>query len=138
VVFRKTFTQVVVGVVLLVATAGQGAHYLLAFVRDDEVRGIQRTHLSEIMAGTIALYAEPAPYSMPATNLFDRALILVAPDTTPDAIDVDLVLAPGGVGVLGRGFSERTPISWASKLFVIHQRSAPEWPMSTATSPPPP
>jgi hypothetical protein len=67
--------------VLLLSTAAFGGTYLLRFLGDavgpsTRLRGA--AELAQLPAGTaIAVDADPAPYSLPPVNLFDRRLVLV-------------------------------------------------------------
>jgi hypothetical protein len=119
------------GLVLLVLPFG--ARYVASFVRDvGSSTRLQSAEDLRSIPGPVYLIAEPAPYSAPPIDLFDRRLVLVP----------SVAAAPGGEGILLRavddpidltaegdigsplrsgkpGFFETTPISWASKTFAM-------------------
>ena len=78
--------SVLVGMALMGSIGIFGARYLIGFVRDcqpltSRLLAAQRMR-SELESGarSIALWAEPAPYSFPPVDLFQYRLLLVPPD----------------------------------------------------------
>lgn len=104
--------------VLLLGTLWFGGQYVLAFYFDAHARTVQQARLASVRGRTIGLYLEPAPFSLPATDLFDQRLVLLPQGAAP--VGVDVAVWPAGFGPTRRD-AESTPISWASKRFVIRQ-----------------
>jgi hypothetical protein len=79
----------------------------------------------------VYLLAEPAPYSCPPIDLFDRELYFVSSTAHVPrregavlaALEEPIQLKVGDIALprrVGRaGFFERAPISWASRSFVL-------------------
>lgn len=102
------------GVVLLQTALG-GARYVAGFVRDSGPEtsrlAAARAIEADRQAGRVRrvlVTAEPAPYAVPAVNLFDLQAVLVPKGVDPVAVarpgDVVAAVAEGG-----------TPIGWADK-----------------------
>jgi hypothetical protein len=122
--------------VLVLSTAFFGATYVLRFLSDSvgpSTRLRAAAELAKLPADTaIAVDADPAPYSLPPVNLFDRRLVLVPRpfDATPGAFPEPTVLVrPVDAGRHGVVPRERTRwdagvptrMSWAAKNFeAIH------------------
>lgn len=118
-------------IALCIGTASVGSWYLGGFWRDATGRG-SRLQWASALAGEreteIALYAEPAPYSMPPVDLFTNRLVLLPKDHSPrdqkwviQAVDVaGRRPAPEGYRLLPTSGST-TQISWADKPFEIYE-----------------
>jgi hypothetical protein len=131
--------RVIAGVIvagLLVAVAVPGMNYVLTFVHDANGRSTRWTaaaaieRLTKDHPCTIALLAEPAPYSAPPMDLFRNRIVLLPMGGVPDAEMADIVVRavddPQGEAWWEQSFEayrivDRTParISWANKPFVI-------------------
>lgn len=146
---ERRATRVSAILALCVATFIGGGAYVLNFARGAGVFGYQDTraaaahtlsHLKDQGRYTLAIPAEPAPYSMPPIDLF-RWRILLLPKGAPDAtaardarVDVYVAVTdrttnpPTGLVSWSPIPSNQpwpTPISWANKpidLFVPHER----------------
>jgi hypothetical protein len=122
--------------VLAVAVVPFGMEYVHAFQRDTRQITSRLRAGQELttMPGTIGLRDEPAPYSMPPVNLFDRDLVLlpVGP-VNPVNLPVNFTLSPidgrgqetPGVALLpsrwrrGTLWLPATRIAWANKRFEL-------------------
>ena len=114
-----------------------GVRYVVSFVRDVGASSTRLRAAEDLrtMPGPICLVAEPAPYSCPPIDLFNRELYLVpSVDALPRGmndflrpIDDPYDLMFDARIALPRhdkpGFFERTPISWASKTFAVEHLS---------------
>jgi len=111
---------------LVVSTLFFGLRYDINFVADhrpDSTRMEAAGNLAKSGEYTVAVWVEPAPYCMPAVNLFDRRIVL-----EPQGTDVSK-LESGSVGVravddprlVNRLSPKRvlSPISWANKPIEI-------------------
>jgi hypothetical protein len=115
--------------VLVISTAVGGFAYVSAFVRDagpDTTRLAAGRQLASYLSDPIdrprdvAFRAEPAPYSAPPVNLFERRLLLVPTGVRLES-SVILVVPldrTGGMVPPANWFID-TPISWASKRFSV-------------------
>jgi hypothetical protein len=119
--------------ILCISTGIWGAGYVWGFLRDSIPR-TTRIIVAERVAGyknsikTIAVDAEPAPYSFPPANLFDLKIVLTGADHQPPAgadihlRTVDFVGAKAVDSADEYWIRPRllpTPISWAAKPFRI-------------------
>jgi hypothetical protein len=120
-----------------------GVRYVASFVRDVGPINTRLRAAEDLrsLPGPVYLTAEPAPYSCPPTDLFERTLFLIPPDQPPPrgrgilvrAVDEPFdLIADGPQGLPLRdeppGFVERTPISWASKTFAVRYLAQPNAP----------
>jgi hypothetical protein len=105
--------RVQAGMVVLV-TAVFGAMYWIGFVRDasgfNTRTGGVRPEMADVHS--VAMYAEPAPYSLPPMDLFQAEWWLVPQGQT---LDVDATIRIRDTG---------TRISWANKPFELRRRPA--------------
>lgn len=137
-IIQHRATQIAALAALLVVTGAHGLTYVAGFLNDARpqtsrlaaARAIQITSAGE----SIGLYAEPAPYTMPPVNLFDRTLLLLPQRGTasaPNVPSIDITLEPtdeiftaDGPDILPPHPAEEahpwpfdTPMSWADKHF---------------------
>lgn len=113
---RHRSMRVVYAAFLVGLTAFWGIPYLLGFVADTgpgNTRHLAAAAALALEEGDIALIAEPAPYSTPPVDLFQRRLLLIDPQAGPPP--PAWIVRPSDQA--DRAFS--TPISWANKPFVI-------------------
>jgi hypothetical protein len=125
---------------LLATTVTAGGRYVLSFSRDTLPMTTRQQAAERIdqLAGdrplTIALWAEPAPYSVPPLDLFRHRLLLLPPDYEPSTSNriADVYVrtedAPDHFVARWQGHFERfviqtarpTPLSWSNKPIVIY------------------
>jgi len=138
--------RVVTFLLLVLFTAGAGFDYLAGFIEDasgETSRLEAAVKLKELENNydSMALWREPAPYSLPAVNLFDWELKLLPRNYRIDAAhqpaDVlvqygddeqrdDVLQYPGYRLVPTRGETESygAAISWANKSFRVYVRES--------------
>ncbi len=140
----RTVDRVVMSCLLVALTAVPSWFYLMGFVRDaraatrrtDDAYWLSMLHRAG--ARTLAVCAEPAPYSLPPVDLFAWRLVLLPRrfDLAKDSTDADVIvravddLGPNGATV--NGFIRQsivvqsdvfpTRISWADKPFEVWVR----------------
>jgi hypothetical protein len=137
VIFKSTSRRILAMSVLCAACAVWSAGYVWHFGRDSIDRTgrmiiaerLQQTYQNG--ARELAMYADPAPYCLPAVNLFDWKMVLLdpgaAPSTSTDVLikPIDTVPAsdPPMLDFDIRYWTHArlldTPISWASKPFRV-------------------
>jgi hypothetical protein len=112
---KHRIARVMYAVCVVGLTALWGVAYLLGFVADTGSHNTRRLAAAALALeeGDVALIAEPAPYSAPPTNLFQRRLVLIDPRAGPHP--TAWTVRPSDQA--DRAFS--TPISWANKPFII-------------------
>jgi hypothetical protein len=133
-VLKKTIERGVAGAVLILMVLPLGASYVASFGRET-FGGATRLVVAEQMrelpgAVTLAMDAEPAPYSLPPVNLFDWKWVLL-PRGAAMPGDADVRIDPvdfagegdANVRYLPRPVLLATPISWAGKPFRVEMRS---------------
>jgi hypothetical protein len=144
VLVSRDANRIPIAIIVVALTAAPSWFYLVGFVRDsgpvstrlEDAAWIER--LRDAGGSTLAVFAEPAPYSLPPVDLFGWKIILVPRDWTIEqaAGVADLVIRPVDkqlpngerVGALERasltGPADRFPtrISWAGKPFEIWVR----------------
>ncbi|HWE96617.1 MAG TPA: glycosyltransferase family 39 protein [Tepidisphaeraceae bacterium] len=139
--FRSTHTSsagVVVLACVILATAIPGLRYVRGFARDSrpETSRIAAARLlqsqNEHGARTLALWAEPAPHSVPPMDLFGWKVLLPPAGTTSESAgniaEVSVRTADGQEERTWRGLFSSTPVSWADKSFdlqVTPEKPAP-------------
>lgn len=107
---------------MVVLTAVLGVSYVWHFVDDSSKRPprvIAAERLQKLAPSTIALAAEPAPYSVPPIDLFKTRLILHGSGADVAIRTVDRVTSSSNVEYWGRPRLLPTPISWAHKPFEV-------------------
>ncbi len=123
---RRRASQRLLYVGLLAFSALGGGMYVRGFLRDSaaitpRLRAAERFRaLQQSGAATMALVAEPAPYSLPPVDLFRWKLVLLPRSTPPeDGLAVaDVVVRAVDVPIhVSSPFHAVTPISWAAKPF---------------------
>jgi hypothetical protein len=129
-VLKRTVERVVMGCVLVLMLLPFGISYVLDYERETFV-GSTRLIVAERLAdlssgGTLAVDAEPAPYSLPPVDLFRWKMVLL-PRGMAAPVDADVRVDPvdaagvdsANVAYLNRPVLLPTPISWAGKPFRI-------------------
>jgi hypothetical protein len=101
-------------VALVVGVAYFSLPYLRAFVADSGPRGTRQVAARQVqeLHGHVEVIAEPAPYSCPPVNLFQRSILLVRP---AEPLTAQVRIA----AVDDRDHMPNASISWANKRFVI-------------------
>jgi hypothetical protein len=91
--------------------------YLRAFVADNSSRGTRQAAARQVqeLPGDVEVIAEPAPYSCPPVNLFQRSILLVRP---AEPLTAQVRIA----AVDDRDHMPNGSISWANKPFVIDKK----------------
>jgi hypothetical protein len=113
--FRDRRDGVAVCVVFCVMTGLFGGPYLVGFVRDSMAQNTRRAAADSLSRDTrdVHVIAEPAPYSVPPLNLFNRRWVLADPSEDT---------AGSGWFIRTKDRGTRTPISWANKPFDIQSK----------------
>ena len=109
------------GLLLVVAVALYGMRYDLNFLADNGRSATRRT-VARQLAGlatagrTLVVSADPAPYGLPAVDLFAWRIVLLPPNAAPADVGPNaLAVHPTDRTTLGLP----SPISWADKPFEI-------------------
>jgi hypothetical protein len=131
---RSNGTRITLMVILFTATAFHGVSYVWHFGRDSVTRTTRLIAAERLRtlgaqgATTLALSAEPAPYSLPPVDLFKWKLILLpAGQVDSPAADVfvrtvDWTEPKPGAEYWTRPRVAPTPISWAAKPYEVRMR----------------
>lgn len=139
-VFQRTFAY---GLVLF--TAYYGFPYVAGFIKDasdptqttrlvgaDKLQAmlddrlIKYAHQPNSPKPTLAVYADPAPYCLSPVDLMRWDIIRVPKDfdaTSGPAVADVFVRPDESVNPLG---GDKTPMSWANKLFIVNERTVEE------------
>ncbi len=141
ILLRSSVARIVLTALLVVLTATPGWFYLRGFIKDSSSLPTRyedamwlRT-LQHAGGRTLAVYAEPAPYSLPPVDLFHWKLVLLPRgfDIAQDPINADVIVravdetGPNGASagpfvrqsILGTSDAFPTRISWAAKPFEV-------------------
>ena len=107
-IVQRAWLRRVVSGVFVAVTCVWGVPYVLGFIADAGSHNTRRAMAESLANDTsdLQLVAEPAPYSCPPVNIFNRRLLLV-----------DEASMPIGSRTLFTMDKGSTPISWASKRF---------------------
>jgi len=114
--------RVTLAILLLGAFAG-GATYLTGFVHDcgrRTSRTVAADHIWQLQEDqgdgrhTVAVWAEPAPYSVPPVDLFTTRLLLLPPDYTLDAMHAPAEVVVRAVDAERPPASDRVYEWWCS------------------------
>jgi hypothetical protein len=134
-IFRHTGERVALGSVLVLMLLPFAAPYVLSYGRETlggSTRLIVAARLQQLSsagAATLAVDAEPAPYTLPPVDLFRWKLVLLPRGTAMPA-DADVRIDPvdvmgkdrGNISYLVRPILSPVSISWAGKPFRIETR----------------